>query len=385
MAKLTNHLKYFINKKVSEDVDWQGVEVVLSGHEVPGEGEHKIMEYIRLAKAQPNYDPNVRHCLYGLDADLIMLGLLSHDPHFCLLREEVTFGRQSRGKSKELEHQNFYLMHLSVVREYLEHEFQELSRPGVLSFPFDMERVIDDFILLAFFVGNDFIPNLPGLHINEGALAQQFKVYKEILPKAKGYINEHGVINLDRLSLLLEALSDFERQFFESECSDAQWLKGKQKASLETLEKVSKGKKLVITTEQKRMLGEIKKWLEPRRQGKSPKVFNVPASYPAKDRKFVEELAASLGLVCKRVENVEGETHLALSQQADNEGEDGESGEEERNLLAVQRALKKYDRAQVIDVSPEDAKADLEKKYNARFYKWKDDYYKVSEYISCPS
>lgn len=129
MHKLTQQLKYFINKKVSEDVEWQGVEVVLSGHEVPGEGEHKIMEYIRLAKAQADYDSNIRHCLYGLDADLIMLGLLSHDPHFCLLREEVTFGRQSKAKSKELEHQNFYLMHLCIVREYLELEFQELKSP----------------------------------------------------------------------------------------------------------------------------------------------------------------------------------------------------------------------------------------------------------------
>lgn len=57
------------------------------------------MEYIRLKKAQPDYDANVRHCLYGLDADLIMLGLLSHDPHFCLLREEVKFGPQ-KGKAK---------------------------------------------------------------------------------------------------------------------------------------------------------------------------------------------------------------------------------------------------------------------------------------------
>jgi 5'-3' exoribonuclease 1 len=92
MAKLTEQLKYFVNKKISEDANWRHCEVVLSGHDVPGEGEHKIMEYIRKSRAQPDYNPNVRHCLYGLDADLIMLGLLSHDPHFCLLREEVKFG-----------------------------------------------------------------------------------------------------------------------------------------------------------------------------------------------------------------------------------------------------------------------------------------------------
>jgi 5'-3' exoribonuclease 1 len=377
MAKLTKQLKYFINKKVSEDLEWQNVEIVLSGHEVPGEGEHKIMEYIRQAKSQPDYDPNRRHCLYGLDADLIMLGLLSHDPHFCLLREEVTFGRQNQKKSKELEHQNFYLMHLCMVREYLELEFQELEKPGALSFPFDMERVIDDFILMAFFVGNDFLPNLPHLHINEGALALMFNVYKTVLPKAKGYINEGGVINLERLELLLDELSHVEYRFFESENADAQWFKGKRLEKEDVMERTKKRGTIVMSSEQRKIFINIKKFVNNYLATKKSSLYDLPSTLPARDRKFVEDLAVSLHLQWKTVQNDEGERHMQLSFPPSLDGSDEEEGgyDDAESEKAILRVLQKYENAKVVDVSPEEAQAAMDKKYEEKFQEWKNQHY----------
>ncbi|KAK3997599.1 XRN 5'-3' exonuclease N-terminus-domain-containing protein [Cladorrhinum sp. PSN332] len=370
MAKLTMQLKYFINKKVSEDKDWQQPEIVLSGHEVPGEGEHKIMEYIRNARAQTDYNPNVRHCLYGLDADLIMLGLLSHDPHFCLLREEVTFGRNQKNKSKELEHQNFYLMHLCIVREYLELEFQELKRPGAMTFPFDMEKVIDDFILMAFFVGNDFLPNLPRFHINEGALATMFRIYKEVLPRCDGYINENGRVNLKRLGVLLEELAREEYRFFEHENEDASWLRGKKMLENDAAEAArakAKGK-LIVTSEQKALWKtKIRKFMTNR----TSQTLDLGTELKAADRKFVQDLADAAHLEWATKEDDDGHRHLILTFPArDDEDEDDEEAQS-----ASLRIVKKYDNAQVLDLTGADAQAAMEAKYKQKFQEWKDKYY----------
>ncbi|KPM35210.1 5'-3' exoribonuclease 1 [Neonectria ditissima] len=375
MAKLSQQLRYFVNKKVSEDTDWQGCEIVLSGHETPGEGEHKIMEYIRNAKAQPGYNANVRHCLYGLDADLIMLGLLSHDPHFCLLREEVTFGRASKTKSKELEHQNFYLLHLCIVREYLEMEFQELKQDGVLSFPFDLERVIDDFILMAFFVGNDFLPNLHGLHINEGALANMFRIYKTIIPKGDGYINENGVINMARLQSLLGEISNLEVQQFENDMSDEKWFVSKQmekKLEGNTNRKTPKGAQLVMTSVQRDLW---KNKIRPYISNRSDKPLDLGTDLKAADRKFVQDLAESMHLHWSTKEDDEGHRHLLVTFPPKIGDDDDDDEEEDEGNLAAYRVMKTYDKAMVVDVTSEDAQKQYDKLYQDKYQGWKTKYY----------
>ena len=137
---------------------------------------------------------------------------------------------------------NFYLLHLSLLREYLDLEFASLA--AQIPFKYDLERIIDDFILMGIFVGNDFLPHLPDLHINEGALERIWTIYKQILPTAGGYINEHGTIALSRLQMMLDELAKFEVEMFEEEYADANWYKGRQQKEIQAMEKARKKGKM---------------------------------------------------------------------------------------------------------------------------------------------
>ncbi|KAF8635064.1 hypothetical protein AX15_000556 [Amanita polypyramis BW_CC] len=396
MARLSEQLRYFINKKITEDSNWRDIQVVLSGHEVPGEGEHKIMEYIRLARAQPDYNPNIRHCLYGLDADLIMLGLLSHDPHFCLLREEVKFGPATRKKgSTSLESINFYLLHLSLMREYLDLEFRDIE--PVLPFAYSLERIIDDFILLAVFVGNDFLPNLPDLHIHENGLERLFEVYKKILPSLDGYINESGTINTKRLQLVLDEMAIWERVIFEKEYADLNWYKGKQAKHVREMEMARKRAKLVLTKPQREIFDKVKAFVLGNRNDPTSRAIHTKLTmqndFPARERAFISRLADDLHLTLTWDEYDEDEMNLvtwrlpgALEEQlpvdsngngADGDEDEWEDEEDEESWVAVDRVLQKYEKSQVMD---EDADGGFDARYEqsiqVKMAEWKRNYYK---------
>ncbi|XP_071453588.1 5'-3' exoribonuclease 2 homolog [Hetaerina americana] len=235
MARLSQCLNYYIHDRLNSDPGWRNIKVILSDANVPGEGEHKIMDYIRRQRAQPDHDPNTQHCLCGADADLIMLGLATHEPNFTIIREEFKPNKprpcdicgqlghemaECMGVEKESDpdappifgsEQEFIFVRLNVMREYLEKQLQMPNLP----FPYDFERVIDDWVFMCFFVGNDFLPHLPSLEIREGAIDRLVELYKKNLYKTGGFITDSGHVNLDRVQLIMSDLGEAEDNIFK--------------------------------------------------------------------------------------------------------------------------------------------------------------------------
>ncbi|OII73101.1 exonuclease [Cryptosporidium ubiquitum] len=204
MYELRIQLEFFINHQINTDPLWKNLEVILSGADVPGEGEHKIMDFIRCIKSQRDYDNNTTHCLYGLDADLIMLSLASHEPHFSLLREEIKFSGSKNSESRTVcTKEKFQFLHISILRDYIINDLDprnlgieelnlcsgyktglnavsEVQRNIFDNTLIDGERLIDDFIILGFIVGNDFLPHIPFHTVDQG-LARIINSYKKYL------------------------------------------------------------------------------------------------------------------------------------------------------------------------------------------------------------
>jgi len=230
MLKLSLAMNKWIEYKIATDPFWKdGATVIFSGPDVPGEGEHKVMDYIRWASegGDPTYheDGPLQHVLYGLDADLIMLGLVTHEPKFMLLREKMSVVMAGRGKGRnrnrkpksmmEYGREDFELLELSILREMFDLQFKKMGKKDV-GFDIDVDRVIDDFIFYCMLVGNDFLPHSPHLSIDSGALSLMLNTYTDLLPKMGGYLTKREMIHPERFQLFMDQLMKFERSYFES-------------------------------------------------------------------------------------------------------------------------------------------------------------------------
>ncbi|XP_044233038.1 5'-3' exoribonuclease 2 [Thunnus albacares] len=271
MDNLAHCLRYYVADRLSNDPGWRNVTVFLSDASVPGEGEHKIMDFIRRQRAQPNHDPNTHHCLCGADADLIMLGLATHEPNFTIIREEFKPNKprpcalcgqmgheikdcQGTAREKQGEHdefadtmpvseQEFIFIRLCVLREYLARELTMASLP----FPFDFERSVDDWVFMCFFVGNDFLPHLPSLEIREGAIDRLVNIYKDVVHKTGGYLTENGFVELERVEMIMQAVGVAEDNIFKKRKEDDESFKRRMKEKRKRMKAEQQGPAYLTT------------------------------------------------------------------------------------------------------------------------------------------
>ncbi|KAG0057611.1 5'-3' exoribonuclease 2 [Gryganskiella cystojenkinii] len=240
MVNLGKTLRFWVAKKLNEDPGWMNLKVILSDGSVPGEGEHKMMNFIRSQRSAPHHNPNTSHVIYGLDADLIMLALGTHEPYFKVLREDVFFqegsaknkcflcnqtghmAAQCQGKAKvksgdfdekapPATEKPYIYLNVSILREYLEIELKVENLP----FEWDIEQAIDDWVFLCFFVGNDFLPHLPSLETREGAIDILIEIWKQVLPLMGGYMTRNGDVDLKRAQFLMTELGKKEDGIFQ--------------------------------------------------------------------------------------------------------------------------------------------------------------------------
>ena len=150
------------------------ISVIISNSTCPGEGEQKIYRHIR----QTEDGVNVVH---GLDADLFMLSILVH-PHKIYLY-------------REFDYKPTYVC-VSQLIECLKRHHKLLSPK--------------DYVVLAFLMGNDFLPKHYSLNLRQNALNNVLDEYEKIHNELSHDLVIDGKIQKDFLLKLLQNFSEQE-------------------------------------------------------------------------------------------------------------------------------------------------------------------------------
>ena len=159
---LSKYIDWHIRRRLGEGV-WGDIEVIFSPEKSPGEGEHKLVKFVREHGTE-----NESYMMQGMDADLVMLSLATHKTNFHILRENPY----------RYEYEYYYI-NLKEIRENLVNALlcdQSLLPDSVH---------INDFIAMIFLTGNDFLPHLPTIEILEGGVDHLFETYRMV-------VKQHG-------------------------------------------------------------------------------------------------------------------------------------------------------------------------------------------------
>lgn len=188
MDSLSNYLEWYIRNELSTNESMQHLEIIFSNEKSPGEGEHKLVKFVRdFGKEDESF------MLHGMDADLIMLSLASHKTDFHILRE-----------NPYKNYNEFFYIDMKSIRN-------SLINILTLGKNVNPEKFyINDFILMMFMSGNDFLPHLPSIDILDGSIEEFLDVYNSTVSSYGNIVSQCNTINLKPLSILMNTLGQNE-------------------------------------------------------------------------------------------------------------------------------------------------------------------------------
>ena len=179
MSRLDNYLQRWI----ATYRDFLPDRIIYSNHLVRGEGEHKIFQFMRQGLLQT--DELGAHVIYGLDADLVMLSSLSQMKWLYLCRENFND-----------------VINIAAFKAGI---IEDLSVKGLN--PVDPDVAIQDFVLMLYLIGNDFLPHVTAFHHVGNSIDIMFAIYQDLkLPLTA----VDGQIQWDHFAKFISALASRE-------------------------------------------------------------------------------------------------------------------------------------------------------------------------------
>lgn len=232
-------LKFYENRKK------KNFKYIYSSYHVPGEGEHKILQHIKLNNAQLT---DVKTVIYGLDADLIFLALASKVDNIYLLRESVHFGNKIHDNDTNKDTlfdpikdvaEDMTFVSINIVRQAYNTEMHEIIQQMTKLQVNKNVDFMNDFIFLCFILGNDFLPHLPSLDIKKEGLDYIIEAYVQVYYELKQLIitfsnsnNNSVIINELFVNRLLIELAKKENHYCKHVLPEYQRMKYNRKCFL---------------------------------------------------------------------------------------------------------------------------------------------------------